>query len=56
MNSCDDCGVTSRSAYIVETDETTLSGSYRCRECQRKKRGEKRTRDAGQEGLGRWAQ
>lgn len=78
MSVCDDCGVTSRGAYIVETDdgrelcedcrgagecercgretdETTLSGDYRCRECQQKKRGESRTRDAGQPGLGRWS-
>lgn len=79
MSACDECGVTSRGAFIVEhddgrelcsdcrpagecercgreTDETTLSGDYRCRQCQQQKRREQRTRDATQEGLGRWAQ
>ena len=38
-----------------ETSQITLSGEYRCRECQRRKRQEKTTRDADQEGLGRWS-
>ena len=79
MTTCDDCGVTSQGAFIVEaedgrdlcracrgagecercgreTDETTLSGEFRCPDCQSKKRREDTTRDADQEGLGRWSQ
>jgi tRNA(Ile2) C34 agmatinyltransferase TiaS len=41
---CERCG--------RETDQTTLSGAYRCRECARAKRAEDRTREAGQQGLG----
>lgn len=45
---CERCG--------RETDETDLTGEFRCPDCQQRRRNQDTTRDAGQEGLGRWSQ
>jgi hypothetical protein len=44
---CERCG--------AETEETTLSGEWRCESCQQTRRDEDTTREAGQPGLGRWS-
>jgi hypothetical protein len=74
---CEECGVTSSGAFIVEVDdrdlctdcageqacercgrptnETTLAGDFRCRDCQQSKRQQDTTRESGQAGLGEWS-
>jgi len=79
VTTCEECGVTSQGAIIVETDdgrklcqncrgtgacercgaetdETTLSGKYRCQRCQNTIRGQDVTREDSQSDLGRWSQ
>lgn len=45
---CDRCG--------RETDETTLSGEWRCSDCQGARRDQHETRDANQYDLGEWSE
>lgn len=54
---CEDCRPAGKCERCGrETEETTLSGSFRCQQCQAKIRDEKRTRDADQPGLREWSE
>lgn len=52
---CEDCWPTGECERCGnETDETTLSGEYRCERCQEKIRNEDRARPADQSSLDAW--
>jgi len=54
---CEDCWPTGECGRCGNaTDETTLSGEYRCRRCQETIRSRDSTRDASQSGLDNWGE
>ena len=53
---CEDCrGPGSCERCGRETSETTLSGSFRCPDCQEVRRSEETSRPEMQKGLGEWS-